>query len=349
MADPIDPERIALESLVSIQRMGNTLGVEAQKRFRRMFGELVGALVRIDPMGAVHEATKLRRVERFLEEAEAIAGPEFAAWGKELRLDLARVGAGQSEVGARYLSLIAKGAGVEVTTQGLGVNYFKRLLDTHPFQGETLAGWISRQEAATMRRLGQTLRVAAVNGETIDQAVRRVRGRSVGGGRYRGGIMHTTTREASTIVRTGINEISNQAHMALYEENSDVTKVYEYVATLDSRTTPICQSLDGQTFRYDDPNRKVPPQHPNCRSTIIPVVDWEGLGMKTPKPGTRASADGQVSASTNYEGWLRGKSEPEVAEILGPSRAKLFKSGKVNLRDLVRNDGTRVPLEQLRG
>lgn len=345
----MDPERIVIENLVAIQRIGNTLSGEARKRFNALFARLVGRLQVIDPMGAVREATKLRRVERFLSEAEEIIGPEFEAWGVELRGDLAKIGAAQATVGAQHLTALAAGSGVTIGTGGLGVNAFKQLLDSRPFQGETLAGWVERQEAATMRRLGQTLRVSAINGESMGQAVRRVRGRSVGGGRYSGGVLGTTTREATTIARTGLNEIANQAHAALYEQNRDVTKAYEYVATLDGRTTAVCMALDGRVFAYDDPNRQMPPQHPNCRSAIVPVVDWEGLGVEPPAPGKRASADGPVSATTNYEAWLRSKPESEVASIIGPGRAKLFKSGKVSLRDLVRSDGTRVPLSDLRG
>ena len=49
---------------------------------------------------------------------------------------------------------------------------------------------------------------------------------------------------------------------------------FEFSAILDSRTTPVCQSLDGRVFRRDDPavNELKPPRHFQCRSIFVPVT-----------------------------------------------------------------------------
>lgn len=50
---------------------------------------------------------------------------------------------------------------------------------------------------------------------------------------------------------------------------------YEYLAFLDNRTTKICRKLDGKTFDLEEAQAGVnlPPMHPRCRSSIMPVVE----------------------------------------------------------------------------
>ena len=63
--------------------------------------------------------------------------------------------------------------------------------------------------------------------------------------------------------------------------NLDVEK-YEIVATLDSKTSEICRSLDGKVFDMKDYQAGVtaPPFHPYCRTTTAPYFDdWEDLGI----------------------------------------------------------------------
>lgn len=340
------PERIGIENLLTIQRLGNKLNRDARQALRPLFDQLAALILSIDPAAPGREVFRLSRVAKLLDRADKLTAETFSQWERDLRLELAAIGVQQTGIASSMLAATIGPNVVRVSTEGITLNYFKRILDSRPFEGETLSGWVGRQKQATMRRLGQQLRLGVVNNETVDQLVDRVIGRRVGRGRT-GGILGVTEREAETIVRTGVNEITNRAHMATYEENDDITKEYEYVATLDSRTTLICARLDGQVFRYDDPQRKEPPQHPNCRSTIVPVVDWEGLGLEPPPEGTRASAGGQVPASTTYQQWLLDQPKSVQNEILGPARANLFRERKITLRDLVRSDNSIVTLEQL--
>lgn len=99
-------------------------------------------------------------------------------------------------------------------------------------------------------------------------------------------------------------------------------------------------------FAYDDPQAKRPPQHIGCRSTVVPDVDWAGLGLEPPPDSMRASADGPVPSSTSYNQWLRDRPAEVQDEILGPSRAQLFRDGK-SLRDMVRDDGSIVRIDEL--
>jgi SPP1 gp7 family putative phage head morphogenesis protein len=152
------------------------------------------------------------------------------------------------------------------------------------------------------------------------------------------------------VVRTSINQVVNEAAMQVYEANQDITNRYRYVATLDSRTSAICRSLDGREFEYGKGPR--PPQHFNCRSTVVPIIDADILPPST--TATRASAGGQVPINQSYGQWLHNQPRSVQVEALGPSKVSYFNrlADKYGPRDaiakLVRDDGSEVTLEQLR-
>jgi SPP1 gp7 family putative phage head morphogenesis protein len=153
-----------------------------------------------------------------------------------------------------------------------------------------------------------------------------------------------------SLVRTSINQVANSASQQVYEANQDITKKYRYVATLDSRTSSICAALDGQEFPYG--RGPMPPQHFNCRSTTVPIIDPDILPPST--IAKRASADGPVPVNMNYGQWLAEQSNKVKAEVLGPSKVPYFnrlvkKSGARNaMAKLVRDDGAELTLVQLR-
>jgi SPP1 gp7 family putative phage head morphogenesis protein len=155
-----------------------------------------------------------------------------------------------------------------------------------------------------------------------------------------------------TLVRTSINQVANSASQQVYEANQDITKKYRYVATLDTRTSAICRALDGKTFEYG--KGPTPPQHFNCRSTTIPVIDYDELGFTPPPAGTRASQGGQVPANESYGQWLAKQDLPTKAKALGAGKVAYFdrlsaKYGPQNaLAKLVRDDGSELTLDNLR-
>jgi SPP1 gp7 family putative phage head morphogenesis protein len=156
--------------------------------------------------------------------------------------------------------------------------------------------------------------------------------------------------QTMALVRTSINQVANSASQQVYEANQDITKKYRYVATLDSRTSSICAALDGREFEYG--KGPMPPQHFNCRSTTVPIIDPDILPPST--IAKRASADGPVPVNMNYGQWLAEQSNKVKAEVLGPSKVPYFnrlvkKSGARDaMAKLVRDDGSELTLKDLR-
>ena len=126
-----------------------------------------------------------------------------------------------------------------------------------------------------------------------------------------GQMFKAAPHQVSTLVRTSVNATANAASQRVYKANPQVTKRYRWIATLDTRTSPICRSLDQQVFEYGKGPTPANPPHFNCRSTTVAVVDWEGLSNKygidlQPKPTKvkRPSSEGAVPLGTSYGKWL---------------------------------------------
>lgn len=204
----------------------------------------------------------------------------------------------------------------------------------------------------------QVVRNGLLTGETTDSIARRLKGRLRFGqpGSIRqilaagGQVTTVANNQVMALVRTSVNQVSNAASQQVYEANQDVTKKYRYVATLDTRTSAICRALDGREFEYGKGPQ--PPQHFNCRSTIVPIIDPDILPPST--MAKRASMDGPVPANESYGQWLSKQSKTTQAEVLGAEKVAYFNrlSNKYGPKDaiakMVRDDGSELTLDQLR-
>lgn len=213
------------------------------------------------------------------------------------------------------------------------------------FLGLTLDQWFGTLTAANKKNIQQAIQRGIVEGETVPQVMRRIRGtRALG---FTDGVMQTTRRQAEAITRTAINHVTNQARLELFKENTDIIKGLQWTATLDSRTSEICASLDGKVFKVDKGPR--PPAHVNCRSTMTPILkDAEAIGISKIPEGTRASVNGQVPGSITYGTWLKGQPVAVQEQVLGKTKAKLFRDGKLKIDKFVSSDLEPLTLEQLK-
>jgi SPP1 gp7 family putative phage head morphogenesis protein len=208
-------------------------------------------------------------------------------------------------------------------------------------------------------RFSQVVRQGLLTGETTPSIAKRLIGSLQFGEEAKtvrqlvaagGQATAVADNQVIALVRTSINQVANTASQQVYEANQDITKKYRYVATLDTRTSSICRALDGREFEYG--KGPLPPQHFNCRSTTVPVIDPDILPPST--TATRASKDGQVPINQSYGEWLAKQPRSVQADALGPGKVAYFNklADKYGSRDaiakLVRDDGAEVTLEQLR-
>lgn len=208
----------------------------------------------------------------------------------------------------------------------------------------------------------KTVRNGLLTGESADKIARRLKGRLRFGERasvkqlaQKGGeVTAVANNQVMALVRTSVNQVANAASQRAYEANQDVTQRYRYVATLDGKTSAICRALDGRVFEYG--KGPTPPQHFNCRSTTVPIINYEALGIEPPPEGRRKATEGTVPGNLTYGQWLSRQSKADQTKILGnsPRRAAYFRklSNKMGpteaMRRFVREDGSEVTLDYLR-
>jgi SPP1 gp7 family putative phage head morphogenesis protein len=208
-------------------------------------------------------------------------------------------------------------------------------------------------------RFSQVVRNGLLTGETTPSIAKRLIGNLQFGEEAKtvrqlvaagGQATAVADNQVMALVRTSINQVANSASQQVYEANQDITKKYRYVATLDSRTSSICAALDGREFEYG--KGPTPPQHFNCRSTTVPIIDPDILPPST--IAKRASADGPVPINTSYGQWLKDQPRSVQQDVLGPGKVPYFNrlvdkyGAKDAMAKLVRDDGSELTLEQLR-
>ena len=210
-------------------------------------------------------------------------------------------------------------------------------------------------------QFSQVVRNGLLTGETTPSIAKRLIGslqfgeeaKTVGQIAAAGGqLTQVADNQIIALVRTSINQVANAASQQVYEGNQDITKKYRYIATLDTRTSAICRALDGREFEYG--KGPMPPQHFNCRSTTVPVIDYKALDIPPPPEGKRASMDGPVPGNETYGQWLAKQPRATQADALGPGKVAYFnrlakKYGPTDaMAKLVRDDGSELTLAQLR-
>lgn len=174
-------------------------------------------------------------------------------------------------------------------------------------------------------------------GETQRQIVRRLTSL---------GVAHED--QAGALVTTVTNHASAAARARQLQDNSDILKGKMDIATLDSRTTPFCRSIDQRIVPLDGPS---PPYHWRCRTSQIPVLKDE---YQRDIPGSVRPAVGpdgaeQVSSQTTYGHWLARQPVSFQREVLGPARYRLFSKGELTLDKFVDGEtGRQYTLEKLK-
>lgn len=220
--------------------------------------------------------------------------------------------------------------------------------------------WLKRGQGDTEFRLTQAIRAGLALGETNGQIMKRIRGGSekLTQQSIKGTVIGVTRANLNTLVRTSVQEISSNATLATYAENTDVIKSIVSLAVLDSRTTELCASYDLKEF---DPVTKKPighslpyraiPRHFGCRSRwSVKTRSFRELGLDIDdyEPSVRASMDGEAPAKQTFEEFLSKKPKSWQDEYLGKGRADLWREKNLTLPDLLDQSGNPLTLRELR-
>lgn len=186
---------------------------------------------------------------------------------------------------------IAQGTGVQPMFSAVNPRLIDKIIN-EDWSGQNYSKRIWSNTDALAEKIREVLTEAAMSGESIYKTSRKL-----------SEAFNTAAYNSQRLIRTETTYACNQAEMLSYKE-LDIDR-YEFVATLDTRTSTICQKLDGQIFETKDAQagKNLPAMHPNCRSTTIPYFEDS-------RPQFRAAKDEngkniRVPASMKYPEWYK--------------------------------------------
>lgn len=283
---------------------------------------------------------------------------------------------------AVYAAAVIEGA-VPIAI-GLGIpspNKLARIATSKPFEGRTLAEWLTRTENFDVERITRIVKQGIVDGITPTQLVRN----AIGTDALKGldGVTKKAFRDMESVLLTATSQIQNDVRQELYNENADIFEEEYFVATLDIKTTHECAGHDGIIFKRGQ--GPMPPLHFRCRSLRAPYISAavfrkRGFDSSTQKMlldefteknqipavgkrdeltrGFKTRFDayaqkrgrelvGQVPATTNYNKWLKTQTPEFQNEYLGKAKAQAFREGRFQLGDFTSSSGRTYTVEEL--
>lgn len=180
-----------------------------------------------------------------------------------------------------------------------------------PFNNAALRDWVSRLDSSVRKNLEGAIAQGIAEGLTVEEIAVKVRG-----------VSDLSEKSAMALVRTAYTHVTNVAANEVFKANGDVLYGVRWVSVLDSRTTAICRSLDGQVFAAGEGPR--PPAHINCRSRVVPVFEKD-----------------EEFEREDYATWLARQPQNVQDRALGKKKARLWREGKLTLDQFVEPGSSR--------
>lgn len=264
--------------------------------------------------------------------------------------------------------------GADIFDIRLSEENLRSIVDNTLIEGKVIKNWWDKQKdnfsdkfQSQMVDATKAVQIGTVKGEGLNELIKRVVGTATSPG-----IMKIARKEATSLLRTSINQVANESRQLLYQANEDLISGYQIIATLDLRTTDLCRALDGLKYKYNsvtglytpishDMNwRGYPPFHWSCRTTIISLLKSFFELIKSPNiskkqlkaldslpNSTRTQWMGTIEGDMTYNKWLKGQSKENQIIVLGKKRQKIWKEKGLSMKDLIHQDGSPLTLKEL--
>jgi SPP1 gp7 family putative phage head morphogenesis protein len=309
--------------------------------FPEVLGKVEAKMLGLSPRGL--GALESVAYARMMDEVKGLLFGGFRKARGDFARQLYRMAQGEAQF---TISALGKELKFDFRSKIPDFKTFKRLVYKQPINGHTLGKRFDLLAANTFSRFQREVNIGLANGETADSIVRRIRGTA--GARYKDGVLGRARQWTDTEARTATQAVANGAREATHESNGHVVEREQWSAILDDRTCEVCAALDGKTF--DVGTGTHPPRHENCRCFRVPVVKSDRqLGFKKGElpEGQKRSLDGLVPAKVGFEKWLRGQDPKVQSDVLGATKARLWRSGRVKLGAFSNDRGKALTLEAL--
>lgn len=135
----------------------------------------------------------------------------------------------------------------------------------HPWHDANFSDRIWKNKAQLINALKSELTNGIIQGKSIYEVANTIDKR-----------IDIGRSQTQRLVRTEYMHALNQGQIESYRQKG--YKKLRWVATMDDKTSAICRKRNGKTFDIED----LPdiPAHPNCRCTLVPVIDTTELDRR---------------------------------------------------------------------
>ncbi|MEA4921397.1 MAG: minor capsid protein [Clostridiaceae bacterium] len=179
------------------------------------------------------------------------------------------------------LYMLDKGIKSGVKTAPLKSEFVEQIAKSK-IEGKTFSDRIWNNTGKLADRVKKDVEKALIQGTSPEKLARQIKSD-----------LGSTAYQAQRVMNTEIARAVSAAQDECYQ-NSGVVQYVMWDATLDAATSEECAANDGKIFSLDDhPDL---PAHPNCRCSLVPVVDgWSPTSkrenVKDPETGQKSVVD----------------------------------------------------------
>lgn len=242
--------------------------IASYKRLFQQTGDLV-ALAEIERLTTTARVTRLKALSdelasRTIELSSKVGGNVAEHLSETL-----------TEAYLQTAYTIQAGVGAFITVQAINEDAVKQVI-TYPWSGDDFSSRIWANREKMVRDMTGILKQGLIQGTSIQTMSKMLNEKTDAG-----------ARNTERIIRTEANFVLNEGTARGYEANG--MEKYRVLATLDTKTSSVCQSQDGNVYEVSERvvGKTYPPYHPNCRTTVIPhLPDIEGLARRARDPET---------------------------------------------------------------
>ncbi|MBJ9958393.1 minor capsid protein [Acinetobacter courvalinii] len=335
--------RVSSQSVNELTRLFNSESDQMLSKLRDLLDELNDA-EKVALAGGQYTTTNLKEIRDLI-----------SLWFASLSTSIPEVFAVSAAALAVYeANYTARLYGGKIKKQN-GNKLYSSAKKTPLVGGALVDDLLMRIAVNARQKVEYAIRDGISSGKTNQEIVQRIRGTKRQN--YEDGILNTSKSDIERTVRTVRSHVANQAYLDSFRQLG-----FEYVklvATLDGRTSKLCAFLDGKVWKIGDPEIRIPPLHPNCRSILVPV-DKDGLligerpfvmderKVKDIPKDEREQLIGQIDANTKFKEFFKKTDDFFQKEWLGPKRYKLYKEGNFDFDKFFDPEGELYTLEHLR-
>lgn len=188
---------------------------------------------------------------------------------------------------------IDKGVSASINFSLLKPEFVKAAVNA-PIEGKTFSSRIWSNTSDLASRVKRDVEKALVQGQSPEKLARQIK-KDFGSSAY----------EAKRVIVTETAKAVSSAQDDIYQSSGVVNQVM-WDATLDGDTSDECAALDGKTWDVNEPHPS-PPNHPNCRCCLIPVVEgWKPSNKRENVVDPKTGQKNIIDYST-YDKWKESR------------------------------------------